>query len=167
MPYYSSRKPARFGWLGDLFIVLSVVAVATIGALVSGGDSDPWYQSLNKPPLVPTGIVFAIVWPCLYAFMAVAGILIRRSVGYFEDAPTTFGLFFLQLAFNLGWSVLFFFFHRPVWSMIDLIGLWFSIVALLLHAWRYSRLAVILLLPYLIWVTFAGYLNGMIIHLNP
>lgn len=167
MAYYRSGQPARFGWLGDVFIVLCVVAVAVLGGLVSGGDADPWYQSLNKPEYNPPGIAFAIVWPTLYTLMALSAIIVRRTVGYFEDAPTTFGLFLLQLGFNLAWSVLFFFFHRPVWSMIDLVGLWFAIVALILHTARYSAIATLLLLPYLAWVSFAGYLNWSIIQLNP
>ncbi|WP_022693102.1 TspO/MBR family protein [Ponticaulis koreensis] len=156
----------KHGWLSDFVIVLAVVIIAGAGALVSGGEADPWYQALNKPPFNPPGYLFGIVWPVLYFLMAVSAIIVRRQVSYIEYAPTTFGIFYLQLCFNGAWSFLFFFFHRPLWALIDLTGLWFIIIAMMFHFGKYSKFAAFLLLPYLGWVTFAAYLNGMIVWLN-
>ncbi|MAK60097.1 MAG: TspO protein [Ponticaulis sp.] len=166
MNFPKLKKPTRFGWAYDLVIVLAVIAVAAIGGLVSGGDSDPWYQTLKKPPFNPPGYAFGIVWPILYVLMAISAILVRRNVDRFSNARTCFGLFFLQLGFNLAWSVLFFFFHRPIMSMIDLVCLWLVIVMMAFSFGTHSRIAALLLVPYILWVSFAGYLNGMIIVLN-
>lgn len=160
------QKPTQYGWVYDLVILLAVIVVAAIGGLVSGGETDPWYAELEKPAFNPPGYAFGIVWPILYVLMTVSAILVRRKVGRFSHAPTDFGLFFIQLIFNLAWSVLFFFFHRPVWSMIDLICLWIAIVLMAFQFAKTSKLAALLLVPYILWVSFAGYLNGMIIPLN-
>ena len=101
----------KHGWLSDFVIVLAVVIIAGPGALVSGGEADPWYQALNKPPFNPPGYLFGIVWPALYFLMAISAIIVRRQVSYVEYAPTTFGIFYLQLCFNGAWSFLFFFFQ--------------------------------------------------------
>lgn len=157
---------APFGWISDLVLILSVVLVAVAGGLVSGGESDPWYSELTKPALNPPGYVFGIVWPILYVTIALAALRVRRKVRYIERAPTSFGIFFLQLGFNGGWSFLFFFFHRPSWALIDIIGLWFILIAMIFHFGRHSRLAAWLLLPYFCWVSFATYLNASIVWLN-
>tara|TARA_X000000950_G_scaffold203679_1_gene245041 strand:- start:31684 stop:32190 length:507 start_codon:yes stop_codon:yes gene_type:complete len=156
----------KSGWLSDLVLVGSVVVIAALGGLVSGGDSDSWYQALSKPPFNPPGYYFGIVWPVLYVMIALSAVIVRRRVSYIEHAPTSFGIFYLQLCFNGAWSFLFFFFHRPVWAMIDLVALWLIIVAMIFHFGKYSKFAAFLLVPYFLWVTFAGYLNGMIIWLN-
>ena len=156
----------HYGWVYDVIIVLAVILAAALGGLVSGGAGDPWYVEIAKPPFTPPGFVFGIVWPVLYVMMALSAILFRRKVGRFENAGSAFGLFFFQLALNAAWSVLFFFFHRPVWSMIDLVALWVTILTLFLEFWPRSKWAALLLVPYLLWSTFAAYLNGGIILLN-
>ena len=166
MKAHAAKRHARFGWVTDLFIIAIVILVAAMGGLVTGGESDPWYAQLEKPPLNPPSIAFGIVWPILYVFMAIAAIIVRRKVGYLENASTSFGLFFLQLGFNSAWSFLFFFFHRPVWSMLDIIALWFAVLATMVQFGRHSTVAGLLFLPYLLWVSFAAYLNGMIVWLN-
>mgnify|MGYP002884767349 FL=1 len=166
MASINSTKHNRYGWVCDLLILLAVVLAAAIGGLVTGGSDDPWYAELTKPPLNPPDMAFGIVWPVLYLFMAISAIIVRRKVGYFEDAPTSFGVFFLQLGFNLAWSVLFFFFHKPVWSLLDITCLFLSIITLIVHFGRYSKVAAALLVPYLLWVGFATYLNSAIVWLN-
>lgn len=152
--------------MGDLFIILAILAIAAVGGLVSGGNNDPWYAGLYKPPGTPLPIVFAIVWPVLYVLMALSAVFVRRKMGGFQYAPNAFGIFFLQLAFNGAWSVLFFFFHRPVWALIDIVALWLLIVATIFHFGRISKFSAVLLFPYFIWVSFAIYLNAMIVWLN-
>ena len=161
-----TASPVR-GWLSDLAIIFAIVVVATLGGLVTGGSSDPWYAELTKPALNPPDIAFGIVWPILYVLMAISAIIIRRTVRRFEWAGLSFSLFFLQLGMNLAWSTLFFFFHRPEWSLITLVALWLIVALMIVDFDRISRLAAVLLLPYLAWLSFAGYLNGAIVSLNP
>jgi tryptophan-rich sensory protein len=149
-----------------ILILLVTVATAALGALVSGGDSDPWYAALNKAPLNPPGAVFGIVWPILYTLMALGAVLVRMKAGSFAAASSALGLYFTQLAVNLSWSWLFFGFHSPLLAMIALVILWFLILGMIRSFAKHSWAAAGLQLPYLVWVTFAGYLNGSILLLN-
>ncbi|MAP96426.1 MAG: hypothetical protein CMK07_15885 [Ponticaulis sp.] len=154
------------GWVADLLIVVAIVCVLAIGGLVTGGSDDPWYAELTKPPFNPPDITFAIVWPVLYLFMAIAAILVRWNLGRMRYDGAAFGLFFMQLTFNLAWSILFFFMHRPVWAFLDLLALILTLIMTISHFGRHSAVAGWLLVPYLLWTFFAAYLNGMIIWLN-
>lgn len=154
------------GLLSDFGIILSVVIVATLGGLVSGGSDDPWYASLSKPEFNPPDFAFAIVWPILYVLMAIGAIIVRHNARRFEWAGMCFALFFLQLGLNLGWSVLFFFFHKPVWALINLVALWIAAALMIREFFKFSRFAAIIQLPYLGWLSFAAYLNGSIVSLN-
>ncbi len=158
-------KPGQ-GLMSDLGIILSIGLVAALGGAVTGGSSDPWYESLTKPALNPPDIAFAIVWPFLYFLMAISAITVRRVAVRFEWAGASFSLFFLQLALNLAWSVLFFFFHRPVWSLIDILALWISVALMIREFYGFSRFAALLQIPYILWLSFATYLNAMIVTQN-
>lgn len=162
----SDTPKVKSGWIANIGIVLSVVVTAGLGSLVSGSSEDPWYAALTKPPLNPPDIAFGIAWPILFLLMMVSGIMVRNEVGRIEWNGRAFGLFFLQLALNLGWSVLFFFFNRPSWALIGVIALWVSILLMILAFAKVSRAAALLQVPYLAWVTFASYLNLGIVLLN-
>lgn len=149
-----------------LLIAIVTTATAALGAIVSGGDSDPWYAALNKAPLNPPGAVFGIVWPILFTLMALGAILVRIKAGSFAAASSALGLYFTQLAVNLSWSWLFFGFQQPLYAMIALVILWFLIVAMMRSFAKHSWAAAVLQLPYLLWVSFAGYLNGYIVVMN-
>lgn len=159
--------------LALLAFLLITFCAATAGAFTGPGD---WYAQLRKPPGNPPGWVFGPVWTVLYTLMAVAAWIIWRSTGRGEDAGrnddfarhrrTALALFFIQLALNAAWSPLFFGLRRPGWAMIDLCAMWLAIAATLAAFRRVNTAAAILLVPYLAWVTFAGYLNFMIWRLN-
>ena len=160
----------RTGWFSevvtDIFLILAVVCVAGLGALVSGGETDLWYASLNKSELTPPGWVFGVVWPTLYFLMIVSIILFRHAVGRIENASTAFGLFFLQLALNLSWSVLFFFFHRAEWALMCILALVLAVAVMIWEFAKHSKGAAILQIPYLLWISFASWLNASILWLN-
>lgn len=158
-------KPGQ-GLLSDIGIVLSVVLVATLGAMVSGGSSDPWYATLEKPVYNPPDFAFGIVWPILYVLMTIGAVLIRHNARRMEWAGASFSLFFLQLGLNLAWSVLFFFFHKPVWALFDLVALWIVAAVMIVEFYKYSRFAAVIQIPYLLWLSFAAYLNASIVSLN-
>mgnify|MGYP006272834019 CR=1 FL=1 len=147
-------------------IVVATLAVSILGGLVSAGSDDAWYANLNKAPLTPPDITFAIVWPLLYLLMAIAAIRVRLAAGRFEDASAALGLFFVQLVPNLAWSYAFFGFHQAGLAMLILVALWALVLATAFAFWRHDRIAALLLLPYFLWVSFAGYLNGWIVATN-
>ena len=145
---------------------LPAIVIFGIGGALSGGSSDLWYANLQKPPLTPPDITFAIVWPILFALMIVSAFLVWRTAKGFANARPAFTVYFIQLIFNLGWSVLFFTLHRPLLAIVDLVILWVLVCVMIVRFAHWSRLAALAQLPYLLWLTFAGYLNAGIIVLN-
>ncbi len=141
-------------------------ATAGLGAAVSGGSEDVWYFALEKPGLTPPDIIFAIIWPILFVLMALGAILVRIKAGSFAACSAALGLYFSQLALNLSWSWLFFGFHEVLISMVVLAALWIAIALMIRAFARHSPAAAIMQVPYLLWVSFAGYLNGSILFLN-
>ncbi len=139
-------------------LVIAVILAAMIGSLASTqASSDLWYLSLNKSELNPPSYVFGIVWPILYVLMMISAYLAYNKI---------YGIFLIQLAFNAGWSWLFFRFQMPLISLIDiylLIALNLYIAALM---YRENKLAFILFIPYVLWISFASYLNLFIVINN-
>jgi len=153
-------------WPIALLIIAVTMATAALGGYVSGGSDDSWYAALNKPNLTPPDITFAIVWPVLFVLMALGAILVRVKAGSFAAASSPLGLYFTQLALNLSWSWAFFGFHRVSMALVILAALWLMIIAMMRAFAKHSIAAAVLQLPYIIWVSFAGYLNGSIYALN-
>ena len=139
-------------------LVIAVILAAMIGSLASTqASSDLWYLSLNKSELNPPSYVFGIVWPILYVLMMISAYLAYKKI---------YEIFLIQLAFNAAWSWLFFRFQMPLISLIDiylLIGLNLYITALM---YRENQLAFILFIPYVLWISFASYLNLYIVINN-
>jgi len=159
----SDHKPAT---LITFIIATLTAATAGLGAAVSGSAADIWYLALDKPELTPPDYAFAIVWPILFVLMAFAAILVRVKAGSFAACSGALGLYFIQLAVNLSWSWMFFAFQEILLAMIALGALLLLILATMRAFSRYSTTAALLLLPYLIWVSFAGYLNASILLAN-
>jgi len=140
-------------------ILAATSLAAGLGALISGGEADPWYAALNKAPGNPPSFVFGIVWPALYTLMAISAFMAWR-------AGARLGVFMLQLVFNLAWSYLFFDLHLALPALIDLVVLWALVVWMTLGFHAHSRIAALLQLPYLLWLSFAGYLNAWVVFAN-
>lgn len=147
------------GWL------LLVSAAGAIGAAASRSAGE-FYVQLTRPAWAPPAELFGPVWTFLYALMAVSAWLIRRSYG-FGKARGALSLFLVQLALNALWSWLFFGWHLGAWAFADIVVLWVLIVATTIAFWRLRPLAGALLIPYLIWVSFAAALNFSVWRLNP
>lgn len=139
-------------------LIIAVILAAMIGSLASTqASSDLWYLSLNKSELNPPSYVFGIVWPILYVLMMISAYLAYKKI---------YGIFLIQLSFNAAWSWLFFRFQMPLISLIDiylLIALNLYITALM---YRENKLAFILFIPYVLWISFASYLNLFIVINN-
>ena len=145
-------------WLSVSFIAAAIGSAASIQA-------GSFYTQLVRPSWAPPPDVFGPVWTALYALMGVAAWLVWR-VGGFRAARTALTLFLVQLAVNAVWSWLFFRWHRGALAFADIILLWVLIVATLVAFWRIRPLAGALLIPYLLWVSFASSLNYSLWQLN-
>jgi tryptophan-rich sensory protein len=154
-----TRIAGLVGWLIVTFAAAAVGAVASVGA-------QAFYGQLTQPSWAPPSSVFGPVWTVLYAMIGVAAWLVWSSGGFTANRRAL-TLFLVQLACNALWSWLFFAWHRGAWALADILLLWVLIVATLISFWRTRMLAGALLVPYLLWVSFAAALNYSIWQLNP
>lgn len=139
-------------------------AIGGLSALLTNMGMER-YDSAAKPPLTPPDIIFPIVWSILFTLMAISASRVWLTK---NSRLRNHGIivYFLQLFFNFFWSILFFNFQAYGFAFLWLIGLWLLILVMILRFWRADKLAGLLQLPYLLWVSFAGYLNYMIYQLN-
>lgn len=135
------------------------LAAGIIGSLFTVPAISGWYQFLNRPVFAPPNWIFAPVWTILYVLMGISLYLSWR-----HHARLIW--FWVQLILNANWSLVFFGFRSPKLALINIIILWFSIVLTIKDFRRKSPVAAKLLIPYLLWVTFAAYLNWSIMRLN-
>jgi tryptophan-rich sensory protein len=145
------------GWLLAAFLAGAVGAAASV-------DAASFYAQLSRPSWAPPAWVFGPVWSVLYALMGVAAWLVSRSPGPKRVALSLFGA---QLAANALWSWLFFAWHRGALAAVEVLLLLVLIVATVAAFWRVSRLAAVLMIPYLLWVGFAAVLTWAIWRSNP
>ena len=126
-----------------------------------------WYQTLQKPTFSPPNWIFGPVWTILYFLMGVAAYLIWIKGLEKMAVKTALKFFLVQLLFNFLWSILFFGLHSPILALIDILILWILIVITVIKFYKISKTASYLLIPYLLWVSFATILNLSIVLLNP
>lgn len=148
-----------------LICIAVPLLVGGLSALITRKGMDI-FETINKPPLSPPGWIFPVVWTVLFILMGIASYLVLVSVkpqGEINRALTVYGI---QLIFNFFWSIFFFNFSLYLFSFIWLVLLWLLILAAIVLFYRISKPAGYLMIPYLLWVTFAGYLNFQIYLLN-
>lgn len=145
------------GWVGLCF------AAAGLGGMAT--DTGAWYDGLAKPSWNPPDWVFGPVWTTLFVMMGVAAWMVWKERG-FGGARGELGLFGVQLALNVLWSVLFFALRRPDLAFFEVVVFWGAILATLLAFRRVRPLAGWLMVPYLAWVSFAAVLNFVIWRMN-
>ncbi len=145
--------------------ILIPLAVGFFSAFLTR-DSMDVYSSIIKPPLAPPAILFPIVWTALYILMGVGSAIIYTSDADASDKNQALVLYILQLIVNFFWSLLFFNKRAFLLSFIWLVLLWLLIIAMILSFRKVSKTAAWLQLPYLLWVSFAGYLDLAIYFLN-
>eukprot|EP00002_Diphylleia_rotans_P020136 TRINITY_DN3902_c0_g1_i2.p1 TRINITY_DN3902_c0_g1~~TRINITY_DN3902_c0_g1_i2.p1 ORF type:complete len:164 (+),score=32.07 TRINITY_DN3902_c0_g1_i2:45-536(+) len=152
-----------------IWTYVASIAVPVIGGMISGLSTregvKTWYQTIRKPTWNPPKQVFPIVWTSLYAMMGVASGIVW-SKGGLESHQTALVVYGSQLAVNLLWSPIFFVFHQIGGALVHMTALWGLIVANVILFWDVSDTAGALMIPYLLWVSFAWYLNFTIWNLN-
>ncbi len=142
------------------------LAVGGLSALFTLGNMDI-YSQITIPPLSPPSALFPIVWTVLYFLMGISSAKIYRSLlRNPTDAKIGLLLYALQLIFNFFWSIFFFNFEAFTFSFFWLLALWFLIITMIVFFKKVSPAAAYLQIPYLLWVTFAAYLNLAIAILN-
>lgn len=162
------NPPALSGIRSGLALAVCLVATASaaaIGALLTSGSVRDWYPSLAKPSWTPPAWLFGPVWTLLYFMMGVAAWRVWRRDGI-RRARLPLGAFALQLAFNAAWSGIFFGLRAPALAFVEIVVLWLLIAATTLLFSARDRLATVLMVPYLVWVSFAAALNGAIAWMN-
>jgi len=153
-----------------LLFVFSVgicYAAAAIGSYFTALTVNTWYVTLVKPPVAPPGWVIGAVWTVLYLLMGISLFLVLDQDRNSPVVRQGIGLFAVQLALNVLWSYLFFGLRSPALALIGILVLWVAIAVTLLQFLKVSRPAAYLLVPYLLWVSFATALNAWILLLNP
>ena len=141
-----------------LTLISSVILAAFIGSMASAAaGTDAWYLTLNKSQLNPPSYIFGLVWPILYILMMVSAFLTYRKV---------FSVFLIQLIFNAAWSWLFFRFQMPLVALFDIYILIIINIYLLYLMNKESKIGFLLFIPYVLWISFASYLNLFIVINN-
>ncbi len=146
-------------------IIFSELA-GIIGSVFTTSSITGWYSTLTKPALNPPAWVFGPVWTTLFALMGISAFLIWKKGLDRKDVKIALGIFLGQLVLNTLWSIIFFGLHSPGGALIEIIFLWLAILATIIVFAKISRPSAWLLLPYILWVSFAGYLNFNIWTLN-
>jgi tryptophan-rich sensory protein len=150
-----------------LIISLAVcLGAGFIGSIFTAGAIPTWYAGLNKPSFNPPSWVFAPVWTILYIMMGVAAFLVWRQGLTAPGVKIALAFFLLQLILNVAWSLIFFNWHSPLYALIDIIALWLSLALTIVFFNQVSGPAAWLLVPYILWVSFASLLNFAVWRLN-
>lgn len=148
-----------------VFILIALLTGA-LSALLTRGSMNI-YTEINKPPLAPPGYLFPIVWGVLYVLMGISSAMVYiKSKELPSGQKTGLGVYFLQLAVNFLWSIIFFSLRAFLFSFIWIILLWILIIIMIIRFYKVSPVAAVLQIPYLLWVTFAAYLNLAIYLIN-
>ena len=148
-----------------MFWILVTEAVGTLSGFLTREGTKIYSETISKPPLSPPAIVFPIVWGILYALMGIA-VARTQLKGRSTLQENCLLIYILQLSFNFCWSIFFFNLQAFGFAFIWLIVLWGLIIRMLLTFRKADRAAAWLIAPYLIWVTFAAYLNAGVYLLN-
>jgi benzodiazapine receptor len=162
----SIRQPAaRKQVLGLAGWILATFVTGGIGAFASVSAAS-FYGELSQPSWAPPAWLFGPVWSMLYVLMGIAAWLVWREHG-FRGAATALKLFVAQLFANALWTWIFFVWQQGALSLAEIVALWLLIASTLVAFWRLHKLAGLLLVPYLAWVSFATALTASLWQLNP
>lgn len=148
-----------------IICILLPLIIGSLSGLANAGSINTWYAQLNKPSFNPPGYLFGPVWTILYLLMGVSFYLVWKAPdGRMRDYALI--IFGIQMVLNFAWSFIFFYFHQPGWALVDIIALWVFIVAMIFIFYRINKVAALIQIPYLLWVSFATVLNAAIWLLN-
>ena len=148
-----------------LLCILIPLIIGGVGGIATASGVKGWYQTLNKPSFNPPNYLFGPVWTVLYILMGISLYLVLQSPSS-SRSKQAFSAFCVQLFLNFWWSFLFFKFHLLGAALVEIVLIWLSIIVMITTFYRNNKVAALLQIPYLLWVTFASVLNGAIYYLN-
>lgn len=154
----------------DLFkLILSLIIcqlAGFVGSLFTSPAIPTWYANLKKPAFTPPNWVFSPVWISLFVLMGISLFLLWQKTLRERRVRVAIFWFAIQLGLNILWSVIFFGLKSPFFAFIEIVFLWIAILLTILKSFKVSRLAEALLIPYILWVSFAAILNFSLFLLN-
>jgi benzodiazapine receptor len=151
-------------WLMLIVFFAVCLGAGGLGSFFTASSVRDWYPKLRKPAGTPPSWIFGPVWTTLYLLMAVSAWLVWREYG--RGALPALLIFFAQLALNIAWSGIFFGSRMPGVAFVEIVILWLAILFTIFVFYFLVPLAALLLVPYVLWVTYASYLNWGIWRLN-
>lgn len=149
-------------------LVIAILIPLALGAIAGRFTAQAvpdWYASLNRPSFNPPNWIFGPVWTVLYILLGISLYLIWKQIPS-KERNNALLIFSLQMFLNFIWSFVFFYFNQIGLALIVIIGLWISIIFMLISFYKLKPSAAYLNLPYLLWVTFASVLNAGYFILN-
>ena len=155
----------KINWKTLIFFVAIPLLVGGVASLISR-ESMAMFDRLTKPPLAPPGWLFPLVWTILYTFMGLASYLVFTSQKDQNEIKLALQIYTLQLAFNFFWTILFFNFELYFFAFFWLLALLALLILTTILFYKVSKPAAYLMIPYIIWVTLAAYLNLGLALLN-
>ncbi|MEJ2704532.1 MAG: tryptophan-rich sensory protein [Sedimentisphaerales bacterium] len=153
--------------IGKLICSLSVCLLTGFLASFAFRNSiTDWYAQLSRPSFIPPDWTFGVVWPVLYVMMGISAFLVWNMDINRQQLKVALGVFALQLILNGLWTPIFFGLHLIGLALIEIVMMWAAILLTIFTFWRVSKPAALLLLPYILWVSFAVVLNASLFLLN-
>jgi len=159
-------QPGKFQFGPFMVSLLITLAIGIVASLFTTPQIAGWYASLQKPAFNPPNWLFAPVWTTLYIMIAIAAYLVWKRRDTSPAYRKAKRVYFWQLLLNFSWSIIFFGLHQVLIALMVIVLLWLSIIITMFAFKRFSATACWLLLPYLLWVSFAALLNFSIYVLN-
>lgn len=148
-----------------LISVLVPLVIGFAGGIFTSSSVNNWYTTINKPSFTPPGWLFGPAWTLLYILMGLA-FYFAWLKGFGGNPSLCIGIFAVQLILNFLWSILFFGLKAPLYAFVEIVFLWVAILINVIVFFRVSRVSGYLLLPYILWVSFASALNLGVVLLN-
>ena len=153
--------------IGRLTCSVSVcLLTGFLGSFATRNSITTWYAQLSRPSFTPPDWTFGVVWPVLYVMMGISAFLVRNVGIDRPQVKVALGVFALQLILNGLWTPIFFGLHLIGLALVEIVLMWAAILMTILTFWRVSKPAALLLLPYMLWVSFAVVLNASLFLLN-
>lgn len=149
-----------------IIAILISEAAGIIGSVFTSPSIPTWYAGIIKPTFSPPNWVFGPVWTTLFALMGIASYIVWKKGFERRDVRIALGMFALQLILNVTWSLIFFGLQNPALAFLEIIALWLAIALTIVSFYRINKNAAYLLIPYILWVSFAMFLNYTIWSLN-
>ncbi|WP_231491501.1 TspO/MBR family protein [Pedobacter sp. Leaf170] len=156
----------KFKPLALILNIALTLGIGALGGIATANSVKTWYLTLNKPSFNPPSWLFAPVWTTIYILIGIAAYLVWVKRDTIVHFPRTVAIYAIQLILNLCWSFIFFYFHEIGFALAEIIMLLIMIIINAITFYKIDKLAGLLFIPYILWVSFASFLTYNIYILN-